>query len=200
MSHYFDANPAAGHAPRLIEVRLAGHDFVFETDQAVFSRNRLDFGSSLLLETIITTLGRKTGRLLDLGCGYGAVGIVLKRVLPALDVTLCDINERAVALARANALRNQARFLEIVVSDALRDVAGPFDIIATNPPIRAGKQTVYRFFAEAAERLRPQGVLYVVMRKQQGAPSALNRLRQLFAEAAVIERSAGYWVIRATGP
>lgn len=200
MSHYFDSNPASEHQEKEIQVRLAGHDFVFITDQSVFSRQRLDPGSKYLVEAVLEDNPAKIGRLLDLGCGYGTVGIIMKRLRPALSVTLCDINERAVSLARRNADLNQVRFIDIVPSDGFAALTGSFDMILTNPPIRAGKQTVYRFFSDAAGRLNPEGSLYVVIRKQQGAPSALKKLQELFSDVRVIDHKAGYWVIKAIAP
>ncbi len=197
MSHYFDVNPEAEHQVKYLQVRLGGQDFKFKTDHAVFSRDRLDYGSELLLETVWDEKPCRTGRMLDLGCGYGAVGIIMKRLFPALDVVMCDINERAVGLARDNAAMNQTKYLEIIHSDALTAVEGYFDLILTNPPIRAGKTVVYRFFEESARRLKPAGRLYVVIRKQQGAPSAIEKLKAIFPQVSVVARSAGYWVIRA---
>jgi 16S rRNA (guanine1207-N2)-methyltransferase len=200
MAHYFDPKPEAGHQPLELAVRMRGLDFVFQTDRAVFSRHRLDFGSELLIETMIEDQAKPRGRLLDLGCGYGPVGIILKRLYPALDVVLCDINERALELARLNSRQNQVQYISIVQSDGLQAVSGPFDLILTNPPIRAGKVVVYRFFREAAERLAPGGVLYVVIQKKQGAPSALRYLGELFEQAAAIAHDGGYWIIRAAMP
>ena len=199
MPHYFDENPQAEHKTAEIQIRLSGLDFSFVTDSNVFSRQRLDFGSQLLIETVSEDQ-KPIGRLLDLGCGYGPVGIIMKRLFPALEVVLCDINTRALELARGNARRNHAQYLDIVHSDGLQSVKGDFDLILTNPPIRAGKQVVHRFFAEAAVRLRSGSRLYVVIQKKQGAPSALKRLQELFRAAEVIEHKAGYWIIRATDP
>lgn len=196
MNHYFTAEPPTGHQEKTIQFRQMGIDFTFVTDQSVFSRQRLDYGSACLLEAVERDDQPKTGRLLDLGCGYGALGIILKRLHPALSVVMCDINKRAVALARRNAGINQARFVDVVESDGMRQVEGTFDLIVTNPPIRAGKETVHRFFQEASERLNPAGSLFAVIRKQQGAPSALKRLQELFGEVSIVSRSAGYWVIK----
>ncbi|MEA4888986.1 MAG: class I SAM-dependent methyltransferase [Clostridiaceae bacterium] len=195
MSHYFDVNPESEHQVKFLQVRLGGQDFKFKTDHAVFSRDRLDYGSELLMKAVLDEKPFRTGRMLDLGCGYGAIGIMMKRLFPALDVVMCDINERAVGLARDNAAMNQTKYLEIVQSDALAAVGGSFDLILTNPPIRAGKAVVYRFFEESAQRLNPDGRLYVVIRKQQGAPSAIEKLKGIFPQVSVIDRSAGYWVI-----
>lgn len=198
MAHYFDENPQANHQTRELEVRIHGIDFRFITDSGVFSRSRLDYGTELLIEAVIADQPKMVGRLIDLGCGYGPVGIIFKRVYPALDVTLCDVNQRALTLARQNARANQVAYLTVLQSDILANVAGPVDYILTNPPIRAGKAVVHRFFCEAREKLVPGGVLYVVIQKKQGAPSALTKLKELFTEALVIEHSAGYWIIRAT--
>jgi len=196
MNHYFTAEPPTGHQEKTIQFRQMGIDFTFVTDQSVFSRQRLDYGSACLLEAVERDDQPKTGRLLDLGCGYGALGIILKRIHPALAVVMCDINKRAVALTRRNADINQTRFVDVVESDGMRQVEGTFDLIVTNPPIRAGKETVHRFFQEASERLNPAGSLFAVIRKQQGAPSALKRLQELFGEVSIVSRSAGYWVIK----
>jgi 16S rRNA (guanine1207-N2)-methyltransferase len=200
MAHYFDQQPAVGHQPTELHIRMYGRDFQFITDRGVFSRQHIDTGSEFLLETVISTMKKPIGRLLDLGCGYGPVGIILKRLFPPLDVVLCDINERALELARQNARLNQVQYLQIVRSDGLQAVEGCFDLVLTNPPIRAGKSVVYRFFSEAAERLQPGGQLFVVIQKKQGAPSALRRLQELFQDVDVVGHQGGYWVIRASQP
>lgn len=197
MEHYFDEQPQTDHQIREIKTRFHGIDFTFTTDSGVFSKTRLDYGTELLIETVLADQPKMTGRLVDLGCGYGPVGIVFKRAQPALDVTLCDINQRALTLARQNAKNNQVAYLTILKSDILAEVAGPVDYILTNPPIRTGKQTVFAFYTEACEKLRPGGILYVVIQKKQGAPSSLAKLESLFADVQIIEHSAGYWIIRA---
>ena len=116
------------------------------TDRGVFSRTRLDYGSELLIETVIADQQKMKGRMIDLGCGYGPVGIIFKRTFPALEVTLCDINQRALTLARQNAKANQVAYLSILQSDGLAAIEGPVDYILTNPPIRAGKAVVHTLF------------------------------------------------------
>lgn len=200
MAQYFNPEPDLGHQDRVIETRLHGIDFTFRTDRGVFSRTRLDYGTELLIDTVTAQHKKMTGRLLDLGCGYGPVGIAFKRIYPALDVVLCDINERALTLARGNARLNQVQYIDIRRSDGLANLEGSFDFIVTNPPIRAGKAVVYRFYSEARDRLKPGGLLYVVIQKKQGAPSSLAKLETLFPAVTVLERSAGYWIIRAGNP
>lgn len=196
MPHYFDENPQLEHKLRQISTRVNGIDFCFETDRGVFSQTQLDYGTRLMLETVIRLEGKAVGRLLDLGCGYGAVGIVMKRVWPSLDIVMCDINNRALGLAKKNAAVNHAQFITILQSDGLMSVAGQFDFILTNPPIRAGKATVFRFFDQSWAALNEGGRLYVVMQKKQGAASAQKKLQELAGNCEICARSSGYWILR----
>ncbi len=199
MSHYYDRNPAVESRPQEIETRIHGIDLSFETDRGVFSPERIDFGTRLLIEAVADDLskaGVRKGRLLDIGCGYGPVGIALKRIFPALEPTLSDVNERSAALAKKNATKNGVRGLEVVVSDGYERLPGPFDIVVTNPPVRAGKAVVHAFFEGAFERLAPGGRLYVVLQRKQGAPSAAEKLESLFGVCEAIEIDAGYRVLR----
>ena len=197
MTHYFDKEPVSDHEIKTIHWQIDGRSFTFVTDQSVFSRYRVDFGTQRLIMSFITGTDPKNGRVLDLGCGYGVVGIVLKRLYPALTVVMTDINARAVGLARLNAEQNSVRYADVIQSDGLTDVNGTFDVVLTNPPVRAGKETVYRFFSESAERLNPGGVLYVVLQKKQGAASTQKKLEALFPDVRIVDRTAGYHVIRA---
>lgn len=189
---YYTANPTSAHALRDVEIEVLGVRATYTTDAGVFSRDGLDTGTRALLEA----LPPLHGRVLDLGCGWGPVGVTLKKKYPDLDVTMTDVNARAVELSMKNLARNGAR-ATVLQSDAFENVAGSFDAILTNPPIRAGKATIYGMFAAARDHLTEDGALYIVIRKQQGAPSALKYLREIYAEAEVIDREAGFWVIRA---
>ena len=191
--HYYTENPTSAHDERRFTLNLLGEELTFITDAGVFSRDGLDKGTQLLLEA----LPPLTGRVLDLGCGWGAVGVALGKKYPMLQIAMTDINSRAVELAKRNLAANGVR-AEVVQGDGFQSVTGDFDAVITNPPIRAGKAVVYGLFAEARDRLRPGGALYAVIRKQQGAPSALKYLREVYAEAEVIDRGAGFHVIRAT--
>ena len=191
--HYFSPDPSAPHKPREVTVRALGLELQMHTDAGVFSQDGLDPGSRLLMEA----LPPLSGRVADLGCGWGAMGVPLALKNPGAEFTLVDINERAVRLARQNIARHQAKNAEAFAGDGLKALPGPFEAVVTNPPIRAGKQTVYGMFRDAFERLAPGGRLYAVVRKQQGAPSALKFLEALSAGARVIERGGGYWVIEA---
>ena len=195
--HYFTDDPSSPHEPRGLTLRCGDRLLACQTDAGVFSRERLDPGAALLLEAIYKALPDDfSGRALDLGCGWGAVGLSLACRYPSAELVLCDINRRALALAEHNLARNRLR-AQCVWSDGLAQVPGHFTLIAVNPPIRAGKATVYRLFDESRDRLLPGGALFVVIRKQQGAPSALTHLREGFSNAEIVMRSGGYWALRA---
>ena len=191
--HYYTAEPQSAHQERQIEVTALGCRLRFTTDAGVFSRDGLDKGTELLLNA----LPPLSGRVLDLGCGWGAVGVSLAAKYPALDVVMTDINRRAADLARRNLAANGVR-AAVLEGDGFEAVSGRFDAIVTNPPIRAGKAVIYGLFARARDFLNPGGALYIVIRKQQGAPSALKYLGETYAGAEVIERGGGFWVIRST--
>lgn len=190
--HYYTENPNSPHAERRVAFTALGNELAFTTDAGVFSRDGLDRGTEVLLKA----LPRLSGRVLDLGCGWGAVGVALGKRQPELEIVMTDVNQRAVALARRN-LRDNGVAATVVQGNGFEAVEGAFDAVVTNPPIRAGKAVVYGLFAEAKDRLKPGGALYLVMRKQQGAPSALKYLRELYGEAEIIDRGSGYHVIRA---
>lgn len=189
--HYFTSNPQSAHDERAIQVELAGVRADFCTDAGVFSRDGLDFGSRLLIETVHPLLH---GRVLDMGCGWGAIGVLLARLCPDAQITMADINERAVALAARNARQNGA-IAETLVSDGYENIAPAFDAIVTNPPIRAGKQTVYRILDGAKTRLAPGGRLFLVIRKEQGAPSAQTHLQGVYSRVELLARKKGYWIL-----
>ena len=191
--HYYTRNPSSEHDLREVRFTVFDTEFAFVTDAGVFSRDGIDPGTRALIEALPPLIGRA----LDLGCGWGASGVPVAKVNPACQLVLTDINERAAELARENARRSGVKNVQVVTGDGFESVEGTFDAIFTNPPIRAGKQKIYNLFAEAKDRLNPGGSLFIVIRKQQGAPSALNFLRERFAAAEVIDRSGGYWVIQA---
>ena len=191
---YYTANPTSEHDLRDVEIEALGVRSVCTTDAGVFSRDGLDRGTEILLNA----LPPLHGRVLDLGCGWGPVGVTLARKYPSAEIVMSDVNARACELSTRNLARNGAS-ASVVQSDAFSDLTGSFDFIITNPPIRTGKQNIYAMFASARSYLSATGELYIVIRKQQGAPSALTYLRTLYAEAEVIDREAGFWVIRASG-
>jgi 16S rRNA (guanine1207-N2)-methyltransferase len=191
--HYFSENPESPHHLAQCKASYRGREFNFETDAGVFSRDGIDKGTEILLNA----LPELSGDVLDLGCGWGAIGVCVAGAFPKAQVTMADINSRAVELSRGNVKRNnvQARVLQ---SDGFEGLGGErFSFILLNPPIRAGKQVIYGMFEKSAEHLATGGSLYIVIRKQQGAPSALTFLSTVFKSVQVVEKEAWFWVIRA---
>ena len=189
--HYYTASPTSAHDRRSFTADVGGQALSFVTDAGVFSKNEVDPGSRLLIEAMPSL----EGRVLDLGCGWGAIGLFLKKRNPDIHLVCADVNERALSLARENARLNGLE-AEFILSDSFSEISASFDHIALNPPIRAGKTVIYAMFDGALEHLSPGGDLTIVIRKQQGAPSAQKRLEEVFGNAALIARSAGYHIIR----
>lgn len=193
--HYYSQKPNAAHDLHTVEVMLLGRKFAFTTDAGVFSKKGIDFGSRLLIETMTI---QPHDRVLDVGCGYGPIGLAAAIEAAKGMVTMVDINERALELAKQNAERNHIHNVDIMQSDLLSEVKDrTFDVVLSNPPIRAGKETVHRIFEQAYEVLRPGGSLWIVIQKKQGAPSAYAKLESIFAEVKEVGRDKGYWIIKA---
>lgn len=193
--HYYSHQPETSHDERLVRVSLRGMSFAFWTDAGVFSKRGIDYGSQLLIEVMDIP---QDATVLDMGCGYGPIGMVAARLARHGTVWLVDINERAVALAKRNLRLNGIVNAEVLWSDLYEAVKEErFDRILCNPPIRAGKQTVYQIFEGAVRHLEEQGELWVVMQKKQGAPSAKKKLESLFEDVRDMAHSKGYHVFRA---
>lgn len=194
-SMYYEAQPNTPSKPVVFQLKWADIPFTFTTDAGVFSKGELDPGTRLLINSLPLPL---EGSLLDLGCGWGPVGVIAGKLSPAASITMCDINERAVALAKQN-LRDNGVKAEALVLDGAKGLNRRFDVIALNPPIRTGKENVYRLFREAKERLEKDGAFYIVIRKQQGAPSAKKYLQTLFEYVDTVARNGGYHVLCCKG-
>jgi 16S rRNA (guanine1207-N2)-methyltransferase len=195
---YFEGRPASKHRPAELHFAVRGHSFTFRTDAGVFSRGKLDRGTELLIESL--DLGPSES-ILDLGCGYGAVGVVAARLFDPGRVVLTDVNERAVGLARANVEANRIPNAEVRLGPLYDPVEGmAFDHIASNPPIRAGRATVDRIIAEAPAYLLPSGSLWLVARTRQGADAIRLRMAHAFGDAAIVKRGSGFKVFRSVKP
>ena len=193
---YYTADPSSESRPVPCAFPYRGHGLNFMTDAGVFSKGELDTGSRLLLDA----LPDLSGDVLDLGCGWGAIGVAIARANRDARVVMADVNHRALDLCRANCSRNGVT-AEVIESDGMAAVLGRrFDAIVTNPPIRAGKQVIYRMFADAAVSLKAGGALYLVIRKQQGAESCVKYLKTLYREVEKLDKSAGFWVLKASEP
>ena len=194
MSHYYTDNSQLASNPRSFDYYFDNEKFIFTTDNGVFCKENVDYGRYLLIKnTFRQALGN---RLLDLGCGWGPVGIIIKRFNPDIEVTAVDVNSRAVQLTNLNAVQNKTLIKACLCTDILT-LNLLFDSIILNPPIRAGKVVIYDLYDKAYHTLRENGSLYIVIQKKQGASSSVNKLSELFKTVTVLDREGGYWVIQA---
>ncbi|CAM4483958.1 class I SAM-dependent methyltransferase [Paenibacillus tarimensis] len=193
--HYYSRTPQTESDRKVYEAVLAGRTFRFVTDTGVFSKTGVDYGSRVLIDAMEFAADAK---VLDVGCGYGPIGLAAAVKAPAGHVTMVDVNERAVQLSTENAALNHIDNVTVVQSDLYEAVTDMrFDVILTNPPIRAGKETVHRIFEEAVSLLVPGGSIWVVIQKKQGAPSAFAKLEMLYASVREITKDKGYRIFRA---
>ncbi|MBT2724224.1 class I SAM-dependent methyltransferase [Bacillus sp. ISL-46] len=194
--HYYSRMQKVESDPKFWDYTLKDNQFRFKTDNGVFSKREVDFGSRLLIESF--EMPNADGLLLDVGCGYGPIGLSIAKSYHDRMIHMIDVNERAIALAKENAELNRIQNVEIYESDRLLNVKeNTFAAILTNPPIRAGKKTVHDIFEQSFEHLTSQGELWVVIQKKQGAPSAIEKLNNLFNHVETIDKSKGYFVIKA---
>lgn len=194
--HYYSKNPQTKSNPQEWTNTLRGEKFRFQTDSGVFSKGDIDFGSRLLVETYEDS--SIDGPVLDVGCGYGPIGMAIAKAFPQKEVHMVDVNTRAIELAKKNAEKNSIENVKIYESDGLSAVAeNDFSAILTNPPIRAGKETIFRFYEEAYDKLKQGGSLWVVIQKKQGAPSTQEKLTELFGDCQVIDKKKGYFIFEA---
>lgn len=196
MTHYYERLPNVESKPRELLYDVEAKHLSFMSDQGVFSKNHVDMGTDLLIRTVVEDLrkrGVKRGKLLDLGCGIGVIGIALKRLIPPLELTMVDVNLRALELTEQNMHRNMVRYGDVMESDGFAALEGQFfDVVVTNPPIRAGKDVVYRFFEDAKTHLNPGGAFYCVVGKKQGSPSAEKKLKDVFNNVTVLKKYKGF--------
>ena len=197
MPQYFDNVETLAHEDIRYSFSLFGEEYRFYSDAGVFCKDGLDDGTRLLLETIAKTdLGQN---ILDLGAGVGPIGLILAHLDPRRNVTLADVNLRALDCCRKNAATlGVTKQVQIIHSDVYSNINSQFSTIVTNPPIRAGKKVTYAMYAGAPSYLMEGGKLIIVIRKAQGEPSCLEYLKTLFAHVEKVAQKKGYWIIIAT--
>ena len=190
MNHYF-TNDELKSEMKKIRIKIREREFDFFTDNGVFSKKGLDFGSRVLINELLDE--DFTGNVLDIGTGYGAIGIILSSFFD-IDVDMVDVNKRALHLAKMNARLNNV-CTNVFYSDIYSDVNRKYNIIVTNPPIRAGKRVVYDFLFGAKDYLLSSGVLYFVINKDQGAKSVISDLKKV-ANVEVLKKNKGFLAIK----
>ena len=194
MTHYYTDNSELVSNRKSFDYYFDNEKFIFTTDNGVFSKDGVDYGSYLLIKnTYKKELGNK---VLDLGCGYGPVGIIIKRFNENSEVTCVDVNSRAVELAEYNGSLNKTKLTIHLCKDILT-LNTLFDSIILNPPVRAGKVVIFDLYEKSYKSLNENGSLYIVIQKKQGAESSMNKLKELFKTTNILDKDGGYWIIQA---
>ena len=190
MGQYFTNEDLPSNV-RKTECFVLGKKFTFLTDNGVFSKDGLDFGSRLLLESI--PLEEVGGKILDVGCGYGVFGIILNKVTGA-SIDMVDVNRRAIHLSNRNILENKCSDINVFESNAYENVNSKYTSIITNPPIRAGKKVVYDIVMNATNYLENDGKLFIVIRKEQGAKSLIRDLQEKYL-VKILNKKKGFYIL-----
>ena len=195
-NYYYTKNPDVEHNEQNFNFTLLGNELNFTTDNGVFSKRRVDFGSCVLLAALDQPAFQPR-KLLDVGCGYGSLGLAVAKKFPQAQVDMVDVNELALSLATKNAAANQIENVNIWSSDQYQTVtAKDYDAIITNPPIRAGKEVVHGILSQAKDHLVVGGTLTAVLQKKQGAPSAKKKLEEVFGNCQVLKKDKGYFILQ----
>src|SRR5699024_440279 len=194
--HEQPKNPQAQKTPIELPCSLKGNEYKLLASGGVFSKHCIDLGTRTLIEAF--KIPETNGGILDLGCGYGPIGLALATKYSNRLITMADVNERAVELAKENASRNGVANVEIYESDGFKQIpSGKYAAILTNPPIRAGKKVIYQWFEEIASYLAEAGELWIVVQKKQGAPSMKKFLSGIYQKVETVAHEKGYHIIRA---
>ncbi|MEM3127169.1 MAG: class I SAM-dependent methyltransferase [Candidatus Woesearchaeota archaeon] len=195
MPHYYEARQTSKFSPKEIKAILRGKEFSFVTASGIFSVNQVDKGTKTLVNYSEVDTNAK---VLDLGCGYGVVGIVIKKCLPKTNVTMVDINERAVKLAKQNAEKNNVQ-VNIFSGNLFEQVKEEkFDTILVNPPYVAGRELCYKIIEESIKHLNYKGTLQLVARHNKGGAMLEKKMKEVFGNVETLAKKAGYRVYKAT--
>ncbi len=192
MSQYFDNDNLKSNISKY-KTYIFDKEFWFNTDNGVFSKGKLDFGTRSLLESL--PIEEIKGSVLEVGCGYGVVPIILSKVCNADFFEGVDVNKRALHLANMNLKDNKCDNITFYESNCYENVNKKYDVIITNPPIRAGKNVVYEIVMNAKNYLNSEGILFIVINKDQGAKSLFKDLNEVY-DAELINKNKGFWIIK----
>ena len=197
MAHYFTNEDLKSNVQKF-HTKVLSEEFSFYTENGVFSKEKMDFGTRVLLEVVLSS-NDICGKVLDVGCGYGPIGIIVAKLTGA-SVTMCDVNKRALHLANRNAKENRVD-VNILESDCYLNISdNDYDFIFTNPPIRAGKQKVYEILMDASKYLKPGGKLFLVVHKDQGAKSIFSDLAKYYNDVSILDKNKGFFIISCKKP
>lgn len=194
MSQYFDNDKNIKSERKIIKFNFNNKVFSIYSDNGVFSKDRFDYGTRVLLNSV--DIDKLSGNVLDLGCGLGVVGIILGTFNKGINIDMVDINERAIDLAKNNLVLNNVK-ANVFVSDIYSNIDNKYDFIITNPPIRAGKNVIRGFLLGSYDYLKDDGILYFVMRKDHGVKSMIKELSVKF-NTSIVNKDKGFYVALCT--
>ena len=196
MEHYYTNNPTTESREKIINSTIANENLKFYTDNGVFSKESVDFGTKTMLESFTTD--KENAKVADIGCGYGVISIFLAKKYPTYKFTMVDVNNRVLELSKKNIeLNNINNEVEVLESSSFDNVEGNFDIVLTNPPIRAGKKIVHKIMIDSYKHLNAQGELWVVIQKKQGMASCKKLLEETFSIVEIVDKNKGYYILKA---
>ena len=190
MSHYFENDNNLVSDIKPFNININGNSFTFNTDNGVFSKGELDYGTSLLIRNVLNL--DIAGDILDLGCGYGPIGIIIAKLTNS-NVYMSDVNKRAIHLTKMNAKKNNVS-VTTIESDGYLNIDNKFDYVISNPPIRVGKKILYKLLIDTKEHLKENGKLIIVVRKEQGALSLIKDMKEYY-NIEILDKSKGFMII-----
>jgi len=193
MSHYFINDDKLKSNKRVLNYSYENVSFKFISDNGVFSKDEIDDGSNILLKNYLEK--GKVGNVLDVGSGIGFLGIVISKINNC-EVDMLEINSRAVELCKENIVLNKVSLCNVYESDVYEKACDKYDVVISNPPIRAGKKVVFEILEKAKEYLNDDGELWVVIRKSHGADSAKKKLEEVYGNCEIIKRDKGFYVLK----
>lgn len=194
MAHYYTNEENLKSDIKTFQFNYLNKTITFKTDSGVFSRDFIDYGSRVLLNTI--EIQPHVQSVLDVGAGYGGIGLSLAINNPEIHFDLLDVNLKALELCKENAFLNHIENINAFESSCYENVNRTYDLIVTNPPIRAGKEIVHNILRNAYNHLNKNGELWVVIQKKQGAPSAKKCMEEVFDHVEVVKKDKGYYILK----
>lgn len=192
MSQYFENDPNLKSNTKQIKYTFYGKEIIYKVDLGVFSKDRVDFGSNLLLQSLPSFTNES---ILDVGCGYGTIGLSIAKAYADTQVMMCDVNMRAIELTQNNIDLNKLSNAKVIESNCYEKINCKYDVIISNPPIRAGKKVVHEICLGASQFLKIGGKVYFVIQKKQGADSLYKKMLETYNKCEIINKKNGYLII-----
>lgn len=194
MSQYFENDPLVKENKHYIKYFINNTELLFLSDNGIFSKDYVDFGSSLMIKTLLNE--NLNGHGIDLGCGIGVIGISLNYFNSNINFDYIDVNLKALELTKINLEKYNLKG-NVYYNNGLENVSkNSIDFVISNPPIRAGKNVYYKFYEDAFKCLKTNGSIYVVIQKKQGAESTIKKLKEIFNNCLILEKERGYFILK----